>query len=128
MIGKVIYNLLSNSAPVAAIVGTNIFPGIADEDIKVDYIVYEQSGTAPTNDKDGPSCLDVLEYDIEMYGKTRARVTDLADKVRTALDRVSGTIEGQNVDSIVFADEGGGYADADRVHIKIQRYTIRLLR
>jgi len=121
-IGDVIYNLLSNDANVSAIVGTKIFPYVAVDDIAYPYIVYSSEGIEPTDTKDGQSELDKNEWDIEMYSETLSEVEDLADKVRTVLDRQSGTTETVVVDHTTFIGENGGYADEDRVFLKIQTY------
>lgn len=124
-IGDVIYNLLSNDVDVSAIVGTNIFPYLAIESVAYPYIVYSQTGLEPTNEKDGVSCLDKIEVEIEMYSETLAEVEDLADKVRTVLDRYNGTVETLIIQSATFLAEDMGYSDIDRVFLKMQSYSFR---
>ena len=127
-VGDVIYSLLSNDATVSAIVGTKIFPFVAIEDIKYPYIVYDNLGVEPTQCKGEVSSLDTISVNIELYSETLGEIEDLGNKVRTALDRVSGTTETVVVQSISFRDEDGGYADEDRVYLKIQSYQFRILK
>lgn len=121
-IGDVIYTLLNGDANVSAIVGTKIFPYVAVESEAYPYIVFTQEGLEPTDTKDGVSELDKSTWDIECYSETLSEVEDLADKVRAVLDRYKGTTQTIVVDHTTFLSEGGGYADADRVFMKIQSY------
>lgn len=127
-VGDVIYNLLTNSVDVSAIVGTKIFPYMAVDDIKAPYIVYNDSGIDPLQTKDGVSCLDTSTIEIELYSEDLEEAEDLSNKVRTALDRISGTIETVVVQSISFTAETGGYADEDRVFLKMQSYSFRIIK
>jgi len=124
-IGDVIYSLLSNNAPVAAIVGTKIYPYLAVDDLAYPYIVYTIEGNDAEQNNDG-ICTDIVSVNIECYSETLGEVEDIGNKCRTALDRVSGTTETIKVQSISFRNEDGGYADEDRVFIKIQNYSFRI--
>ena len=125
-IGDVLYNLLSNDVDVSAIVGTKIYPFIAIEDVENPYIVYTIEGVDPTQDKDGPSVLDTITVNIELYTKEIEELEDLGNKVKTILDRNKGIIETICVQSISFIAEDYGYDDDDRVYVKIQSYSIRV--
>ena len=127
-IKDVIYNKLSTTANVTAIVSTKIYPYLAIENVVEPYIVYEPNNIEPTDDKDGPSDLDTITFSIEMYSKTPSELEDLANKVRTVFDRFKGTVETVVVQSIKFVGEDGGYADEDRVFIKIQQYSARIVK
>jgi hypothetical protein len=124
-LGKSIYNLLSNDANVSAIVGTKIFPYLAVDNIAYPYIVYSNNDSEFTDTKDGKSTLDIASYDIEIYSETITELSDLTTKVRNALDRYSGTVEGIDIQSIKYNAQDYGYADEDRVFIMIQSYSIR---
>ena len=63
-----------------------------------------------------------------MYSKTPSELEDLANKVRTVFDRFSGTVETIVVQSIQFIGEDGGYADEDRVFMKMQQYKARIVK
>lgn len=127
MIGDVIYSLLSNDAAVGALVSTRIYPSLAIENVVYPYIVYEQTGNEPTNDKDGPSTLDTLTYDIEIYTKSLNESNDLGVKVRKVLDRHAGTTNSKVIQSVKYNTENSGYDDKDRVHLKMQMYDFRYL-
>ena len=127
-LGDVLYNLLSNDVDVSAIVGTNIFPFIAVEDIAYPYIVYTLGGVDPTQTKDGQSPLDTVTVNIELYTETLEELEDLGNKTRTLLDRYSGIVETVCIQSMSFTAEDFGYADEDRVYIKIQSYSVRIVK
>jgi len=127
-IGDVVYNLLSNNAPVAAIVGNKIFAYMASDDIVYPYIVYSGINIDPIQTKDGVSCLDTTTVDIEIYSEDLSEIEDLGNKVRTALDRVNGTVETVVIQSISFTDGSDGYLDTDRVFYATQSYSFRILK
>jgi len=127
-IGDVIYNLLSNDTDVTNIVSTRIYPFLAIEDIVYPYIVYTIEDVDPTISNCGASPLDVVTFNVEIYTETLSELEDLGNKVRTILDRNKGTIETINVQSIAYQNEDYGYADVDRVYIKIQSYSTRIIK
>ena len=125
MIGDVIYTLLSNDADVSALVSTRIYPSLAIESVVYPYIVYETTGNEPTDDKDGKSSIDTLDYDIEIYTETLDQLNDLSTKVRNVLDRYSGTVSGKQIQSMQYTSDNTGYSDDNRVYLKVQNYDIR---
>ena len=127
MIGDVVYSLLSNDATVSALVSTRIYPSLAIENVVYPYIVYENTGNTPTDDKDGVSSLDTLAYDIEIYTETLADSNTLGVAVRNVLDRYAGTVNTKVIQSVKYNNENSGYSDEDRVHLKMQSYDFRYL-
>jgi hypothetical protein len=126
MIGKAIHSLLSNDADVSALVGTNIYPSLAIEDIGVNYIVYEEESRTFNDSKDGKSCVDDVVYDIGIYTDSLAKANDLGLKVRNVLDRYSGTVEGLDIQGVQFISENTEYDDSpNRVFLKMQNYSFR---
>ena len=129
MIGKAIYNLLSNDPTVSGLVSTKIFPYLAIEDINEPYIVYSQEGLEPTDDKDGVSRLDTIQYDIEMWDTNAINIKALADAVRDVLDRYTGTVEGLNIQSVKYMGEDTQYMDEkSRIYLTMQSYSFRVVK
>ena len=126
-IGDVIGSILSNDTDVTDIVSTRIFPFMAIEDIPYPYIVYTIESVEPTSSKDCSNALDTYTVNVELYSETLAELEDLGNKTRAILNRNKGTIETINVQSINFTAEDYGYADEDRVYLKIQAYSIRVV-
>ena len=126
-VGDVLYSILSNDTNISGIVSTKIYPFLAIEDVVYPYIVYTIEGVDPTQTDDGVSILDVNSANIEIYSEDLSEIETLSKYVRNALDRYRGTVEGIEVQSISFRSENGGYADADRVYVKIQDYSLRMV-
>ena len=87
---KAIYDILSNDGPVTAIT-TSIDPHrIPQGDSPFPAITYSRINNDPSDTKDGVSTLDVIRIDVDIWDDSYATGKDLADKVRTALDRKIG--------------------------------------
>tara|TARA_R100001163_G_scaffold22987_1_gene19385 strand:+ start:1096 stop:1497 length:402 start_codon:yes stop_codon:yes gene_type:complete len=105
--GLAIYNILSNDAQVSALVGTRIFPNVTKVGTTFPFIIYDVEGETPTDYKQGVSSLDTDIVTVSAYSITYTEASDLALKIRTALDRKSGTYGGIEVQSIKY----DGYND-----------------
>lgn len=129
MTGKAIYYLLSNAAPVTALVSTRIYPDIATADAAYPFVVYSVENTLPSDTKDGVSGLDVVQIAVMIYANTYTAAQDIAGAVRTALDRVSGTYSGIEVQSIKFDGQSSASMNLEKqVYIVEQTYSVREVR
>ena len=106
-VGKAIFNILSNDSDVTALTSTRIFPMVARVETAFPFVIYDVTGQTPTDYKQGVSSLDTTSVMVSCYSETYSEACDLADKVRTALDRKSGTFNGVVVQSIKY----DGYND-----------------
>lgn len=129
MVGKAVYAKLSGNAGVTAICSTRIFPEIATQEAAYPFVTYTVDTTRPTDTKDGVSPLDVVTVSIMSFANTNAQAQDLAEAVRTALDRQSGTMGGVNVQSIRFASQQSAQMDFDKhVFVVEQSFDFRIKR
>lgn len=129
MIGKVIYDLLSNDATVSALVSTRIYPDTVPQNAEFPYISYTVISTLPTDAKDGASRLDVVSVQVDIYSRNYSTTQDMAAGVRSALDRYSGTNNSVQVDKIIFSNEAAGqYEQQIGVFWISQDYTARVKR
>ncbi len=110
LVGKVIYNILSNNGNVSGVT-TNIKPVFfpdpnkaQDPELVTPSIVYEVTNTDTTDVKGQVSPVDVYQVLVTTLHDDYSSATSLADFVRTALDHVSGTYNSIEVDSIFFID------------------------
>jgi hypothetical protein len=87
-IGKAIYNILSNNTDVVNLVDTRIFPNVAPQTTEFPFIIYDVNGVQPNDTKDGPSTLDTNDVMISCYSETYSQASDLAKKIRIAMDRI----------------------------------------
>jgi hypothetical protein len=124
--GKALYYLLTNDGPVAAIVGTRIFPELADQEQVKPYIVYNIRSNDPSDVQSGPSSLDTASVEVNCYAPTYAAAIDLSDAVRTCLDRRSGTYSGVNIQSIQYITEVMDFDEPQRLYRVMADYEMRV--
>ena len=129
MIGKALYGKLSATAAVTALVSTRIFPDMATQDATYPFIVYTNDATQPTDVKDSASPLDVVTMSVMIYSKSYSQAQDIAAAVRTALDRMTGTVQGVNVQSCRFEGQNSAQMEFDKhVFVIEQSYVFRHVR
>jgi len=93
-IGKVIYSKLNSIA--------STFPVTAPQGTTGNHIVYHVIDVVPAYAKETTSVFDDYRIQVDIYSNSYSGVMTLSDSVRTALDRVSGTIEGVEVSDMRF--------------------------
>tara|TARA_R110002020_G_scaffold460224_1_gene678637 strand:+ start:3779 stop:4180 length:402 start_codon:yes stop_codon:yes gene_type:complete len=105
--GLAIYNILTSNSDVGNLVSRRVFPNVAKNGTEFPFIIYDVESESPTQDKDGVSTLDEDFVMVSCYSKTYSEASDLAQKIRTALDRKTGTFGGVEIQSIQY----NGYND-----------------
>ena len=123
-LGKAVYNILNSDSDVNTAASGGIFPGIARQGAVPPYIVYRIDETEPNDTKDGVSDFDFFFIIIEAYAKTYSAVDDLSIKVRTALDRYSGTANGVTVTSVQFEDKVDVFTGDARFHSQEEDFKV----
>ena len=126
--GKAIYSILTSDSDVSAIVGTRVYPQIAAQGAACPFIVYVLQDTTPSDTKSGVSTLDEVRYDIVLASESYAEASDLTNKVRTALDRYTGTVAGVVIDSIQFIDLDADNDPGTETYVTSSEYIIRVKR
>jgi len=126
--GIAAYVILTQNTDVTDIVGVNIFPEVAEQETATPFIVYQLLSVAPEDTHDGPSKLDEVRFEFLCYADSYALAADLGSKVRGALDRVSGTYNGVNVESVQFNDVDIDTIDAPRRFAQVLTFTFRIKR
>lgn len=121
---KAIFDILTNDGPVSAIT-TQISPNAIPQNSNFPAITFERISNTPEDTKDGVSTLDVIRIDVDIWDDDYSTGKDLADKVRTALDRTSGTFVGRVIQSIRFETNRELFDDNLEIHHFNQEYTIR---
>ena len=124
--GKAIYSILTSDSDVSAIVGTRVYPQIAAQGAAFPFVVYVLQDTSPSDTKSGVSTLDEVRYDIVVASETYAEVSDLTNKIRTALDRYTGTVAGVVIDSIQFIDLDADNDPGTETYVTSSEYIIRV--
>jgi len=130
LVGKAIYSILSDNAAVDALISDRIYPNVAKQTSAFPFVVYQVTGDDPTDTKDGVSPLDENAILVMCFSQTYTQASDLADKVRTALDRVDGTYEGvelQGIQYLSYNEDFDVKDDDDGVYVKSLNFRIRLI-
>ena len=126
--GKAVYGILSTNTEVTDIVSTRIYPEIAEQEAPVPFIVYQVQNVSPEDTHDGPSTLDEIRFEFLCYDATYNGAAELGDKVRGALDRVQGTYNTVNVQSVQFNDVDTEIIDEPRRYAQVLTFTFRIAR
>ena len=131
-VGLAIYNLLKNDATVNGQVSGRIYPELAKEGVSMPYIVYSVVSNSPSDTKDGTP-IDEAQCEIFSVGSTYETCNNLADKVRSALDRKGVTVTDASagditVQSIHYTNEITEVSADRKTYIAVQDYTFRIKR
>lgn len=108
-------SLLMNDAAVTALVSTRIYPQVA-KTIQYPLIVLQQVSTTPTKVLHEASGMDRVRMQVSVYSENYLQGTDIAAKVRAAVDNYSGTIETVKLNRVSFETERDVYETGLEVH------------
>ena len=97
-----IYGILSGDSTLTAMLANNtsIYPEAAPQGALNPCIVYSESSLEFNDNKSGVSHLDVNVIQVDVYASTISARNNIGLRVRTLLDRYSGTTNGINIQSI----------------------------
>jgi len=123
-----IYDILINTVSVTDVVSTRIYPSRIPQGETLPAVTFQRIGNEPEDDKDGPSTLDVITLDIDMFGKSLADLKTLSGAIRGALDRFSGTRVGIIINSIQFVTDRDIYENSKSIYHINQEYSVRQIR
>ena len=126
--GKAIYYLLSNATSVTDICGTRIYPELAEQEAPTPFVVYEVISVDPDDTNDGPAKLDEVTIDITAVADVYDTCSDLASAIRAAIDRIRGTYNGVNVDSVQYSTTDTDVMDSPRRYAMTAKYIVRISR
>ena len=126
-VSKHIYKKLWNTSNIQSVVDTRIYPDVAPQGTDFPCLVYSKTSIEPNDTKSGASTNDRINVQLDVYGTTYQQTETIATRVRTALDRYSGTLEGIIFQQVVFIDDSNEGKDEDRNIFRVrQQYQIRL--
>jgi hypothetical protein len=84
-VGNEIYTALSANAPVAALIGTRIYPLLMPESVLLPAIVYQTVATTPQNGFSGNHGLDNVRVQVDCWADSLPAAQALAAAVRPAM-------------------------------------------
>lgn len=128
IVGKAIYDILTNDAPVSGVVGTKIYPLRISQNVSSPAISYTTYSNNATDTKSGVSELDQIMFQVSSFDKSYEVAADLNEKVRTALDRKSGTYGTLEIQSIQYLNTVTEFDDESFEHMIISEFKLRLKR
>tara|TARA_R100000458_G_scaffold45780_1_gene44108 strand:+ start:4918 stop:5310 length:393 start_codon:yes stop_codon:yes gene_type:complete len=126
IVGKAIYNILSNVTAVTDIVSTKIYPEIAPQNESQPYIVYSVVSNSPTDTKEENGNVDEASIEVYCFNTKYSTAIDLGVAVRAALERKNGTFGGVKIQSINYINEQMDVNPERSIWVAIQDYTIRI--
>lgn len=97
-----IYGILSADSTLTALLSstTSIYPEAAPQSAANPCIVYSESTPEFNDTKSGVSTLDVNLIQVDVYADTISTRNTIGARVRTVLDRYSGTVNSIKVQSV----------------------------
>lgn len=118
MIGKYIYEVLTDVTAITNLVGTRIYPIAAPLETAVPYITYRTTSIEPRDGaKDGPAQKDnyFVAFNIfespEKPDEALENIETLFDAVRVALEWQAGTVGGVTVEQCIYLPSGSDEID-----------------
>ena len=105
--------LLSRNATIAALVGTRVYYGEAQQGAALPYVTIEQLSADHMLALDGTSGrgdLTAKDFDITCYAKTPIDAKRVAKTVKYFLSDYSGTAHIDDIEAVHLNDEQDGYS------------------
>jgi len=110
-----IAGMLANG-PIAAIVGTRIYPMMAPPKAEMPCIVVEKVGYATNYTTDGPAGISEAMMNITMLALRYKSGKDVEGAVRDYLSGFKGTVSGIKILSALIKDEIDGYDEEVQIY------------
>lgn len=124
MIGVSIYTLLSGDATLTGLVGTKIYPVEAPQREEDAMVIYWIKEVDPTDTKEEVSDEDWVKSEILVYAKDYDLMHTISKRIRTILDKYSGTVSGNAISEIRFEDFSDGWEPARKGFVGTSDYLI----
>lgn len=109
LIGKSIYNILSNDEVLKSKLNDRIFPVVAEEGTVFPFIVYTRTNVTPNFVKGG-IYIDSTSIEINIVSNNYIESVELANRVRNIIEGIKRTtIEGIYIDDIKMTSCNEGF-------------------
>lgn len=110
---KVVSYLLNADMAVGAIVGMNIFGGVARKGAVAPLLVYAKQSASRSPDLSAEAAIVDAYVDVLMVARTYQELKELVEAVRLAVSYKYGTVAGVEMVETQPGDEGPDEYDAD---------------
>jgi len=128
MIGKAIYDILSKDPDVSAIVDTRIYPVVIEQKAAKPAIAYRKVAKTGHDTKQAASTLDKVRAEVTAVHTRYMSIQDMAEKIRRALDKKSGTFAGVTIHSSYFIDDEDEYDNEAKAYLRILTFEFFITR
>ena len=115
-----IFDALTGDNAIAALVGTKVFPDVADLSATVPYLVCQTIYTGGETTHDGERNLEFPLVQITAWAATKAGAIALGDLVTNLLD--GATIAGTSAATFQFSNRMGTYDPGERLFGEIAEF------
>lgn len=115
-----LYDALTGDGGIAALVGTNVFPDVADMSATVPYLVYQNIYTSGETTHDGGRNLEFPLVQITAWAATKEAAIALGDLVINLLDGC--TVAGASDLTFQFSNRMGTYDPGERLFGEIAEF------
>lgn len=88
-INKHIYTILSSDEKLREMVGKNIYPVIAEENVTYPFVIFKRQAITPTYAKNALQ-YDTCSFSVAIVTNTYIQTIEIAERVRTILECYSG--------------------------------------
>lgn len=129
MIKNAVGKILLDDATMAGYVADQIFPIAAPDETSFPFVVIQTNNTDPTDTKSGVSTNDQVSFQIDAYSTNVTELNNIMSRVRTLIDRYTGTESGLTIRNIFFVNESDGPFDIGaEIYAKSQDYRAHIYR
>lgn len=88
-INKYIYNILSSDEELRKMVGNNIYPVIAEDNVTYPFVIFKRQAITPVYAKNALQ-YDTCTFSVAIVTNTYIQTIEIAERVRTILDCYNG--------------------------------------
>ena len=114
--------LLPSNAALRSLVGTSIFPDVADGTVAPPFIAYQIISTSGETLHDGTRNIEFPLVQFSCWAITRANAIALASALNTILD--GNTIAGTSAAIFMFSNQQGEYESDTKLYGEILEYRV----
>lgn len=116
MLASAIYQRLAGHAPLAALVGTKIYPSRAPDEAALPYVTHmDMAALDQARDLGGAGGLAQARVQVDAWAATATEAKRIGDAVQAALEDFTGTVAGVRIADVTliggFDDWEGGDGD-----------------
>lgn len=127
-VAPAIFELLRTNTVVRAHCAERIYPQQRAQGQQGPCVVFELIYNQPQDTADGPSDLDVMQYQIKAISSDRDVMQKIRQSIRYTLERLSDTVAGVTIQSVRLIDQGEDQDNDSKEYYSLDDYSFRIQR